>query len=95
MDVDPITDDEIVAEYCYDAMIGSEFELEHGWHVNLMPQEVLSSLPTGWQERAASKKYGNLKVTVPSVDLLAPKLKRAEPRDLKHAEWARNFGLMK
>ncbi|MBX7158263.1 MAG: hypothetical protein K1X66_07750 [Verrucomicrobiae bacterium] len=96
MDVDPITNDEIVAEYCYDAMIGSEFELQHGWHVNLMPKEALDLLPEGWKERAVQKKYGNLEVVVPSVvDLIAPKLKRAEPRDLKHVEWARNCGLMK
>src|SRR6186997_3440812 len=37
MDVDPVTDSDAVAELAYDAMIGSEFELKHGWHVNLMP----------------------------------------------------------
>lgn len=31
MDVDPITDSEEVARLCYEALIGSEFELKHGW----------------------------------------------------------------
>ena len=35
MDVDPITDSDEVAVLCYEAMIGSEFEAQHGWHVNL------------------------------------------------------------
>jgi hypothetical protein len=95
MDVDPITEDEEVARLGYDAMIGSEFELEHGWHVNLMPKAVLRELPAGWESRASRKTYGHLTVLVPSPpDLLAPKLKRAEPRDLKHAEWARAVGLI-
>ncbi|MCS7049533.1 MAG: hypothetical protein NZ483_09615 [Verrucomicrobiae bacterium] len=95
MDVDPITDDEELARLAYDAMIGSEFELEHGWHVNLMPKAVLSELPTGWETRASKKTYCNLTVTVPSPqDLIAPKLRRGEPRDLKHADWARSVGLI-
>ncbi len=33
-----------------------------------------------------------LTVVVPSVgDLLIPKLKRGEPRDIKHAEWANSI----
>lgn len=90
MDVDPVTQDESVARLGYDAMIGSEFELAHGWHVNLMPAEVLLELPAGWEGRAARKVYGRLTVTVPAPgDLLVPKLKRGEPRDLAHARWAR------
>lgn len=38
MDVDPVTDSEEVAMRCYEALIGSEFERIHGWHVNLMPK---------------------------------------------------------
>ena len=95
MDVDPITNDETVARLGYDAMIGSEFEQQHGWHVNLMPQEVLRELPVGWELRAQRKTYGHLSVVVPApADLLAPKLKRGEPRDLKHAAWARTVGLV-
>src|SRR5688572_15461938 len=41
MDVDPITDSDEVARLCYEALIGSEFEEKHGWHVNLMPSSVL------------------------------------------------------
>ena len=94
MDVDPITEDEAVARLGYDAMIGSEFELNHGWHVNLMPQEVLRELPKGWEPRASRKTYGHLTVVVPSPeDLLDPKRRRGEPRDLKHAQWARTVGL--
>jgi len=40
MDVDPVTDSEEIAMLGYDAMIGSDFERKHGWHVNLMPQAV-------------------------------------------------------
>ncbi len=95
MDVDPVTEDESVARLAYDAMIGSEFELEHGWHVNLMPKAVLRELPHGWESRAATKKYGHLSVTVPApVDLLASKIRRGEPRDLKHADWAVKIGLV-
>lgn len=89
MDVDPVTESEEVAGICYDCLIGSEFEQREGWHVNLMPRNVLQKLPTGWKERAHSKQYGKLEVTVPSIpDLLAPKLERGEPRDKQHADYA-------
>jgi len=92
MDVDPVTDSEAVALLGYEAMIGSEFEKKHGWHVNLMPQAVLSEMPEGWKARAHRKNYGKLEVVVPSVeDLLVPKLKRGEPRDKAHAEWAQKL----
>jgi hypothetical protein len=95
MDVDPITDDEEVAKLCYESLIGSPFELEHGWHVNLMPHAVLRQFPASWLERALVTHYGHLTVTVPEVaDLLAPKLGRGEPRDLAHAQWAREHGLL-
>jgi hypothetical protein len=46
-------------------------------------------MPAGWESRAKQKNYRHLLVTVPSVpDLLHPKLKRGEPRDKLHAEWA-------
>lgn len=74
MDVDPITFDEAVAELSYDSIIGSEFELEKGWHVNLMPDLFLKEFPSGWQERASVSVNGKLKTIIPSVkDLLAPK----------------------
>ena len=44
MDVDPVTTSQAVALLGYEAMIGSEFEKEHGWHVNLMPAVVLRRL---------------------------------------------------
>ncbi|MEI6085596.1 MAG: hypothetical protein WCS70_15025 [Verrucomicrobiota bacterium] len=95
MDVDPVTDDEAVARLGYDAMIGSEFELTHGWHVNLMPKAVLLELPAGWAQRVSRSQYGSLTVLVPApADLLAPKLRRGEPRDLKHAAWAHQVGLL-
>lgn len=95
MDVDPITDSEAVAELAYDAMIGSEFEKKHGWHVNLMPHFALRDLPEGWKTRCVKKAHGNLIVEVPSVpDLLSPKLKRNEPRDRAHQEYARLLGLI-
>ena len=95
MDVDPITDSDEVAERCYDAMIGSEFEQAHGWHVNLMPESVLRELPEGWETRTASRTYGSLTVRVPGVDdLLAPKRRRNEPRDRAHEAWARIVGLL-
>lgn len=95
MDVDPITSDEAVAELAYEALIGSDFELQHGWHVNLMPHAVLRELPEGWQARSFEKVYGRLRVQVPAVaDLLCPKLKRSEPRDLVHARWAEETGLL-
>ncbi|MBI2193311.1 MAG: hypothetical protein HYU36_15150 [Planctomycetes bacterium] len=95
MDVDTVTDDEAVALLAYDATIGSEFERHHGWHVNLMPEAVLGELPAGWESRASRKAYGPLAVLVPSPpDLLAPKVRRGEPRDIQHAEWARRVGLL-
>src|SRR5712664_3375235 len=63
MDVDPITDSDAIARLCYEAMIGSEFEQQHGWHVNLMPALVLEELPSDWKSRVASKTYGTLTVT--------------------------------
>lgn len=89
MNVDPVTQSEAVALLGYEAMIGSEFEKEHGWHVNLMPAAVLQEMEADWEQRAARKAYGQLEVVVPAIpDLLAPKLKRGEPRDRIHAEWA-------
>lgn len=95
MDVDPITDSDEVARHCYEAVIGSDFEREHGWHVNLMPDFVLRELSEDWQARATTKNYGQLKVTVPSpADLLVPKRKRNEPRDRAHEAWATAIGLL-
>lgn len=95
MDVDPITDSDEIAAFCYNAIIGSEFEREHGWHVNLMPYTVLREFPANWRERASRREYGNITLLVPHPDdLLAPKLKRGEPRDVKHFEWARRIGLV-
>lgn len=94
-DVDPITDSDEIASFCYDAVIGSEFEREHGWHVNLMPQSVLRELPADWPARATRREYGKVTLVVPHPkDLLAPKLKRGEPRDLKHFDWAKRIGLV-
>lgn len=95
MDVDPVTDSDEVAALCYEALIGSEFERTHGWHVNLMPASVLQELPAGWQQRSTHKQIGKLTLFVPApADVLAPKLKRNEPRDQVHAEWARRVGLI-
>lgn len=95
MDVDPVTDSDEIATLCYEALIGSEFERAHGWHVNLMPGTVLRELPSGWEQRATPKKIGKLNLVVPApADLLAPKLKRNEPRDRVHAEWAKLIGLL-
>jgi len=55
MDVDPVTDSDEVAMHCYEALIGSEFERTHGWHVNLMPETVLNELPEGWRQRATRR----------------------------------------
>jgi hypothetical protein len=95
MDVDPITDSEEVARLCYEAVIGSEFEQQHGWHVNLMPEMVLREFPEDWGTCAASKAYSRLTVQVPSpADLLVPKRKRNEPRDRAHEAWAQSVGLL-
>lgn len=95
MDVDPLTTSDEVARLCYDALIGSEFERSHGWHVNLMPDTVLRELPTGWRDRATRQSLGQLTVIVPApADLIAPKLKRGEPRDIKHHDWAERIGLL-
>ena len=95
MDVDPVTDSDEIALRCYEALIGSEFERIHGWHVNLMPETVLLELPAGWQQRAVRQKKNKLTLIVPApADLLAPKLKRNEPRDRAHAEWAKRAGLL-
>ena len=94
MDVDPVTNNESVATLCYDAMIGSEFEMKHGWHVNVMPSSVMKELPDDWKFRAESKTYGGLTVVVPSVeDLLVPKRKRGEPRDQRHEQYVVEHGL--
>jgi hypothetical protein len=95
MDVDPITDSDEVARLCYEALIGSEFEKLHGWHVNLMPETVLREFPLDWRGRASMKTYGPLQLTVPDPsDLLVPKLKRNEPRDRAHEAWARSMGFI-
>ena len=94
MDVDPVTDSDALAWMCYDALIGSEFERIHGWHVNLLPASVLKEFPPGWEGRAARRVYGMMTVVIPTpVDILAPKLRRNEPRDRAHAEWATRVGM--
>jgi hypothetical protein len=65
MDVDSVTDSDEVAMHCYEALIGSEFERTHGWHVNLMPNSVLKELPVGWEQRAVRKQVGKLLLTIP------------------------------
>jgi hypothetical protein len=88
MDVDPVTDSDEIAARCYEALIGSEFERIHGWHINLMPESVLQGLPPGWEQRATVRTTGRLRLTIPAAaDLLAPKLRRNEPGDRAHAEW--------
>ena len=95
MDIDPLTDSDEVARICYEALIGSEFEREHGFHINLMPDAVLNEFPAGWQQRAITRQIGLLKLIVPEpLDLLTPKLKRGDPRDIKHAKWAQEIGLV-
>jgi hypothetical protein len=95
MDIDPVTDSDEIARICYDSIIGSEFEREHGWHVNLMPDTVLNEFPSDWRSRAVVRNIGKLKLVVPSpADLLIPKMKRREPRDVKHSDWARQIGLI-
>jgi hypothetical protein len=94
MDVDPITQDDEVAALGYEAHIGSSFEQENGWHVKLMPPRALEGLPFDWKNRAATKSYDLLTVIVPSVeDILVPKLKRGETRDISHSRWAKSVGL--
>ncbi len=95
MDVDPVTDSDEVAAQCYEALIGSEFERRHGWHVNLMPETILLELPADWNRRATVRQIQKLCLTVPAPgDLLVPKLKRNEPRDQAQAEWAKAVGLI-
>jgi hypothetical protein len=95
MDVDPITDSDEIARLCYEAMIGSDFERSHGWHVNLMPDAVLREFPSDWKARAATQIYAQLTVMVPSpADLFVPKRKRNEPRDRAQEAWARRTGVL-
>jgi hypothetical protein len=96
MDADPVTESDAIAELAYDALIGSEFEQTHGWHVNLMPRMVLDHLPADWRARTYDQTYGEkLKVIVPAVaDLLAPKKARDEARDRAHEAFAASLGLI-
>jgi len=95
MDIDPVTDSDEIARLCYDGLIGSDFEREHGWHINLMPHTVLDGLPVGWESRATIREVGLLHLVVPSpADLLAPKLARNEERDRAQAQWAKCIGLI-
>ncbi len=60
-----------------------------------MPETVLNELPAGWKQHATQKQIGKLNLLVPvPADLLVPKLKRSEPRDYAHAEWAKRVGLL-
>jgi hypothetical protein len=55
MDVDPVTQSDAIALLGYEAMIGSEFERRHGWHVNLMPRLCWwKCRQTGWSAPPAS-----------------------------------------
>jgi hypothetical protein len=95
MDVDPITDSDEIARLCYEAMIGSDFERSHGWHVNLMPDAVLREFPSDWKARASTQIYAQLTVIVPSpADLFIPKRKRNESRDRAQEAWAKRTGVL-
>src|SRR5437762_7496011 len=95
MDVDPVTKSDEVARLCYEALIGSEFEQKHGWHINIMPSSVLDELPADWRLRAATKTYGLLTLVVPApADLFVPKRKRNEARDRAQEVWARRVHLL-
>ena len=95
MDVDPITDSDEVARLCYEALIGSEFERKHGWHVNLMPGSVMKEFPADWRSRVSIKAYKHLSLVVPSpADLFVPKRKRNEPRDRAQEAWAKAVRLL-
>jgi len=95
MDVDPVTDSDEVAAHCYEALIGSEFERMHGWHINLMPNTVLRDFPAGWEGRAIVRQIGRLRLCVPApADLIASKLRRNEPRDRAQADWTKRIGLL-
>ena len=95
MDVDPVTDSDELARLCYEALIGSEFEQKHGWHVNLMPSSVLNEFPADWRSRAVTKTYGLLTLIAPApADLFIPKRKRNEPRDRTQEAWARRVHLL-
>ena len=60
-----------------------------------MPDSVLRELPTLWEQRATRRQIGNLSLLDPApAELLAPKLKRNEPRDRAHANWAKCVGLL-
>ena len=60
-----------------------------------MPESVLQELPDGWKQRATQKQIEKLNLIVPApADLLAPKLKRNEPRDRDHADWSKRIGLL-
>ena len=60
-----------------------------------MPETVLHELPADWEKRATVRQIDQLRLTVPAAsDVLAPKLRRNEPRDRVHAEWARQVGLL-
>jgi len=60
-----------------------------------MPSSVLREFPEDWKDRATQKEYGLLQLVVPAPDdLLIPKLKRNEPRDRAHANWAERVGLL-
>ncbi len=96
MDVDPIVDGDELAWLCYDACIGSDFEKQHGWHVNIMPHVALEAFPADWASRAFKQTMGHLELVLPSVeDLLVPKLKRGECRDMLHKQYALEQGLLK
>jgi len=90
-----LTDSDEIARHCYDALIGTPFEEEHGWHVNLMPNAGLKEFPEDWEIRAITKQFKLLEAVSPCpVDLLTPKLRRGEPRDIAHSDWAKRVGLL-
>src|SRR5215216_5175387 len=81
MDIDPLTDSEEIARICYEGLIGSDFERNHGFHINLMPDAVVNEFPAGWRERSVVRSFDLLTLIVPQPkDLLVPKLKRGDSR---------------
>ena len=60
-----MTDSDEIARHCYDALIGTPFEEEHGWHVNLMPNAGLKEFPEDWEICAITKQFKLLEAVSP------------------------------
>jgi len=67
--------------------LASEFEMEHGFYVHIVPPKYISDLPHGWKERAIQVPVGeSAAYCLSPLDVAFNKLLAGRPKDFAYLE---------